>query len=201
MLTTIYSRVIRCAVITFQVDYWKSTYQYYMKHFHEYENHRIMWLQISDYDQNHKICWKCENSQYTHYSGIQLYTNLVFRRPYDKYLEEASFLETIAKGNYVVYLTTYFNAAVHLSKPKLNVSKHTYSCASFSLRTSHTKSPCIDCLNCVSVVCFVSLQTECFVKWPIVDLKCNNSTSNHSTRGKVTIPFLPCMPIRSSCSF
>ena len=50
-----------------------------------------------------------------------MYTNLAFRRPYDKYLEEASLLET--EGSYVVYfnyILTY--AAMHLSKPKLNVS-------------------------------------------------------------------------------
>ena len=68
-------------------------------------------------------------------------------------LEEVSLLET--EGSYVIYFN-YILACI-FQQPKLNASKH--SCASFSLHTSQTKSPCIGFLSCVSVVCFVSLQT------------------------------------------
>ena len=91
---------------------------------------------------------KCENFQYsyTHYSGIQLYTNIAFRRPYDKYLEGASFLET--EGSYIIYFN-YILACI-FQTPKLNASN---TAVYLSVYVPHTlKHPCIGCLSCVSYV-------------------------------------------------
>ena len=65
----------------------KSTYPYCMKNLHDHEDNK---MQISQLAKIMKFA-RCENSQYTHYSGIQLYTNIAFRRPYDKYFRRGQF--------------------------------------------------------------------------------------------------------------